>query len=123
MYVFLDWFFLIFHAVFTLFNMFGWIFKQTRKLHLWTVNMTLLSWLGFGLFYGWGYCFLTDWHYQVLYKLGERGLPRSYITYTLDRIFGLSLSDQLVMTWTAIVFVLIVIVTYGQWGYQKFRRS
>ena len=123
MYVFLDWFFLVFHGIFTLFNIVGWIPQQTRKIHLWTINLTIFSWAGLGLIYGWGYCFLTDWHYQVLYKLGESNLPRSYITYTLDRVFGLSLPDPFVLKATGVVFLLLILITYALWIFEKLKRA
>lgn len=50
--------------------------------------ITLVSWFGFGYFYGFGYCFLTEWHWQIKEKLGESNLPASYIKYVLDRLTG-----------------------------------
>ncbi|HNW29592.1 MAG TPA: DUF2784 family protein, partial [Spirochaetota bacterium] len=41
---FLDYFFLVFHTVFTLFNMTGWIWKKTRKVHLATIAAKAFSW-------------------------------------------------------------------------------
>jgi hypothetical protein len=86
--IFADWFFVIFHSVLILFNLFGWIWRKTRKAHLITISLTLLSWGFLGIWYGWGYCPLTDWHWQVLDKLGTQDLPNSYISYLLDRILG-----------------------------------
>ncbi|GMQ31300.1 DUF2784 domain-containing protein [Algoriphagus confluentis] len=83
-----DWFFLFFHSGLILFNLIGWIWRKTRKAHLITISLTLLSWGFLGIWYGWGYCPLTDWHWQVLEKLGTPNLPNSYISYLLDRIFG-----------------------------------
>ncbi|MCF1749688.1 DUF2784 domain-containing protein [Mariniradius sediminis] len=83
-----DWFFVVFHSSLILFNLFGWIWKKTRKAHLITISLTLLSWGFLGIWYGWGYCPLTDWHWQVLEKLGKTNLPNSYISYLLDRVLG-----------------------------------
>jgi hypothetical protein len=113
MLVFLDWFFTLFHALFTLFNLFGWVHPKTRNLHLVTVGLTLFSWIVMGFFYGFGYCFLTDWHYQVLYKLGHKNLPYSYITFLIERISGHRLDDGIVTDVTMWVFAIVVILTIG----------
>lgn len=111
MLVIADYFLTFFHVVITLFNMFGWIHSRTRKIHLISLIFTLISWLGFGFFYGLGYCFLTDWHYQILLKRGFDDLPYSFITFVIDRFFSLKLDDQLVIDWTMYAMILIVILT------------
>ena len=90
MYAFLDVFFVVFHSALVLFNLFGWIWRRTRRLHLVTISLTIASWFGLGLFYGWGYCPSTDWHWEVKRRLGETGLPRSYIKYYADALTGMS---------------------------------
>lgn len=96
MLAFLDVFFLVFHSALVLFNLTGWIWRRTRRLHLWTIGATVLSWFGLGLFYGWGYCPCTAWHWDVKRALGETDLPRSYVKYYLDRLTGLSWDPTLV---------------------------
>src|SRR5687768_6007881 len=88
MYQLLDYILLFFHTALVLFNLTGWIWRRTRRAHLYTITLTILSWFGLGLFYGWGYCPFTDWHWDVKRRLGETGLPNSYIKYYLDRITG-----------------------------------
>lgn len=88
MYRFLDYFFLVFHSGFALFNLIGWAFRKTRRLHLVAIGLTFLSWFGLGLFFGWGYCPFTHWHWEVKRKLGETGLPTSYIAHYLERLTG-----------------------------------
>jgi len=88
MYAFLDWFFVLFHGALVLFNLGGWMWQTTRRLHLVMISLTLLSWFGLGVFYGWGYCPCTDWHWQVKTRLGETGLPSSYIKYYADQLAG-----------------------------------
>ncbi|SMO58328.1 Protein of Unknown function [Gracilimonas mengyeensis] len=90
MYQFLDYFFVVFHFSLILFNLTGWIFHKTRRLHLYVITATIFSWVGLGIFYGWGYCPCTDWHWQIKYQLGETGLPASYIKYYLDAVTGIS---------------------------------
>ncbi|MCD4791284.1 MAG: DUF2784 domain-containing protein, partial [Bacteroidales bacterium] len=78
MYKFLDTFFVVFHTALIIFNLFGWIWKPTRRLNLITLLLTGASWFILGIFYGIGYCPLTDWHWQVLHKLGIYDVPNSY---------------------------------------------
>ena len=91
-YVFLDYFFLFFHSLLILFNLFGWIWRKTRKLHWLVLGLTLFSWFIMGFYYGWGYCLLTDWHWDVLSELGERPTQNAYVQYLLDRIFNWEVS-------------------------------
>jgi Protein of Unknown function (DUF2784) len=83
-----NYFFYAFHAVLILFNLLGWLYKKTRKLNLITLLITFASWLLLGIWKGWGYCFLTDWHYSVLRQLGEHELPASYIAFLVQKTTG-----------------------------------
>ena len=98
---FVDYFFLSFHTSLIAFNLVGWIFTQTRKTTLYTLICTGLSWFALGLFRGIGYCPITDWHCDVLHKLGQWNLPESYIQYLLLRLFkceiGLKTADTLAL--------------------------
>lgn len=89
MYTILDYFFSVFHGSLVLFNLTGWAWKRTRRIHLITTGLTILSWFGLGIFYGWGYCPCTDWHWEIKHKLGETNLPISYIKYYVDKLTGL----------------------------------
>jgi hypothetical protein len=91
-----DYFFLWFHAGLVLFNLFGWIWKPLRPAHAISVGLTFGSWFVLGIFYGWGFCPLTEWHFQILERLGESNLPRSYITYLIRRITGLDPKPRMV---------------------------
>lgn len=88
MYAALDILFVLLHNLVILFNLLGWAWRPTRRANLVLLLLTGLSWFGLGIFYGWGYCPITDWHYQVLENLGETDLPYSYISYLLMRLFG-----------------------------------
>lgn len=85
-------------------NMTGWIFRRTRRLHLALVAITLFSWMVLGFKYGLGYCFLTDWHWQVLEAQGESNLPASYITYAIQKTTGLDPDPFFVDVGTGIAF-------------------
>ncbi|HXG93511.1 MAG TPA: DUF2784 domain-containing protein [Blastocatellia bacterium] len=104
MYELLDKFFLVFHSAVIVFNLFGWMWKKTRRANLALLLLTGLSWFALGLFYGIGYCPLTDWHWQVLHKLGRENIPNSYVKYLLDRITGLDFNASLVDTSVTICF-------------------
>ena len=88
--------FIAFHTLLIGFNLLGWVWRRTRRLHLITIGATLLSWFGLGVVYGWGYCPLTDWHWDVKRALGETRLPASWVKYHLDLITGLDWSPALV---------------------------
>lgn len=105
----LDTFFFVFHSCFTLFCMFAWIWKKTRKTGLILLSLTSFSWFVLGFFYGLGYCFLTDWHWQVRWALGERDFPRSYIKFFVDEITGLNWDSAFVDVTVAVCFGLAVI--------------
>lgn len=89
-------FFYAFHSVLIIFNLSGWLFPRTRKLNLVSLLVTFGSWFVLGLWKGWGYCFLTDWHYQVLRKLGEKNMPSSYIAFLIQELTGWLTNPELV---------------------------
>ena len=100
MLLFLDLLFTIIPVALIVFNLTGWIWKRTRRLHLITLLLTAASWAILGIWYGLGYCPLTDWHWQVKEKLGETALPNSFVKYILDKILGTDLPVALVDTIT-----------------------
>ena len=124
MYEILHIFFLVFHSFLILFNLFGWVWKPLRKANLVTLLLTGLSWFLLGIFYGIGYCPLTDWHYQILYELGKTNLPNSYIQYLLDTFFSVSVSQNITDTWTMILFfVALVCSIYVNFLYKLLNRT
>jgi len=102
-------FFYVFHTVLIVFNLLGWLYPRTRKLNLISLLATFGSWGLLGFWKGWGYCFLTDWHYQVLRALGEKGMPSSYITFLIEKITGLSIDPELVNTLTVSLALLALV--------------
>ncbi len=104
---FLNLFFTIFHLVLILFILTGWIWRQTRKFHFIIVVTTLLCWFLLGIWYGWGYCPLTDWHWDVKEKLGERNLPGSFIKYFADKITRSDISSSLIDIGTLVCLLLV----------------
>ena len=108
---FADLFFLVFHSGWTVFNLSGWMWKRTRRMNLLTLVLTGLSWFVLGIFYGIGYCPLTDWHFQILVRMGHQELPVSYIEYVLERVSGLDLTAGTVDTVTVAGFFLCLSVS------------
>ena len=87
----LDYFFVILHTAVIIINLFGWIWRPTRRLNLALLLLTGLSWTVLGIFYGPGYCPLTEWHWDILEKLGHHDLPSSYVSYLIFRLTGIEL--------------------------------
>ncbi|MEO7924839.1 MAG: DUF2784 family protein [Chitinophagaceae bacterium] len=113
MYQFLNILFFVFHTAFTIFNIIGWAFPQTRKLHLVTMLLTAGSWFILGIWYGWGYCLCTDLHWQVREVLGYHDRSDSYIHFLVLKLTGRELDQQLVETATLVIFGLCLILSIG----------
>jgi hypothetical protein len=85
--------FFVFHTAWIAFNCVGWIWRRTRPWQLLTVTLTAVSWMGLGLFYGWGYCPCTDWHWQIRARLGYVD-PPSYVQLLVTQLTGVDLGPQ-----------------------------
>ncbi len=105
-YIFLDWFFILFHSAWTLFNITGWAFRRTRKLHLLTTGLTAFSWFVCGYFYGWGFCICTEWHWRVREILGKDNSSYSFIDFLIRKITGLNPDPLYVDIMVLTVFLL-----------------
>lgn len=106
----LDYFFLGFHSLLTAFNALGWIWRRTRRLHQLALFLTSFSWVILGYFYGWGYCFLTEWHWQVRHAMGNPIDSTSYTDFLLQELTGLHLPIAWVdnLTLGAVLFALVM---------------
>ena len=107
----LDIFFIIFHSLLILFTIFGWIHRRLRLAHLVCVLLTGGSWFILGIFYGMGFCPLTQWHWNVLRELGKYGLPPSYVQYILDRLLGISISTSAADAITLYVWIAATLIS------------
>jgi hypothetical protein len=94
------------HLAIVLFNLFGWIPKATRKAHLISILLTAASWFLLGIWYGMGFCPVTEWQWNVKAKLGERNIPNNFIEYIAEKITGYDFHPQLVGSVIAICFLL-----------------
>jgi Protein of Unknown function (DUF2784) len=78
----------VFHTSWMAFLCLGWIWPRTRPWQIAIVVLTAVSWFGLGIRYGWGYCPLTDWHWQVRARLGHHD-PPSYIQLLVQELTGI----------------------------------
>ena len=99
------------HLLIIGFNLFGWIFPRARKFHLAFIILTALCWFVLGIWYGIGYCPVTDWQWRIKEQLGEHNLPPSFITYFAEKIFQTEFSDALVNTLTLVLFLAAAVVS------------
>ncbi len=107
----LDIFFTLLHWLIIGFNLLGWIWRATLKLHLYSVLLTAASWLVLGIWYGIGYCPITDWQWQVKTKLGEQNLPNSFVKYQADKLTGVDFNPATIDTITAISFAFVTLLS------------
>lgn len=114
-----DLFFTCFHSIIIVFNLFGWVFRATRKWNLIILLLTGASWVGLGLFYGPGYCPLTDWHFRILEHLGHSDLPTSYISFLVQRFTGLNpdqgIVDAATLGGLALAMLISVYMNFKDW--------
>jgi hypothetical protein len=111
MLVFLDYLLTFVHFGIVSFNLFGWIPPITRKAHFISIILTAASWFILGIWFGIGYCPVTDWQWEVKEKLGERNLPASFITYYSEKLTGLEFSPAFINAVTLAGFILAVMAT------------
>ncbi len=98
--------FFVIHSALILFILFGWMWKRTRRAHLAVVAATAFCWFVVGIWYGFGYCPCTDWHWQVREQLGYHDPERSYITFLINRLTGANANPTLVDAITVAAFVM-----------------
>ncbi len=111
-----DWLLFWGHVALVVFNVTGWIFPRTRLLHLATFGLTACSWFVLGAVYGWGYCICTDYHAEVLARLGDPNANITFIQLMFKRLLGLSIGQPLADYLAVAVFVFITIATTCVWA-------
>ena len=107
----LDYFFFFFHTSLIIFNSLGWIFPKFRKWNLIMLLLTAFSWFVLGIWFGWGYCLCTDWHWTVRRHLGYQDMSNSYIHFLILKFTGFNLPERLVDIVTIVVFFLSLIIS------------
>ncbi len=96
--------FFVFHTSWIALTCLGWIWRRTRRWQLAAVLITALSWFGLGAWYGWGYCFCTDWHWQVRARLGYED-PPSYTQLLIQELTGIALAPAVANALTLVTLV------------------
>jgi hypothetical protein len=104
----LDFLLTILHLLIIGFNLLGWIFKTTRKTHLWLVTATLGCWVVLGFWFGFGYCPITDWQWYIKAQLGEQNLPDSFIKYFADKVLKSNINADLIDALTLLFFLISI---------------
>lgn len=111
MLVLLDVLLTIVHLGIVFFNLFGWIPVATRKAHLISIVITAASWFVLGIWYGMGYCPVTDWQWDVKEQLGERNLPPNFIEYFAEKLSGMDLPYSLINITITVCFALAAVLS------------
>lgn len=101
----------IVHLIIVGFNLFGWIPQKTRRLHFWFAMVTLGCWTILGIWFGLGYCPVTDWQWQIKHQLGEQNLPASFIKYFADKVTGMNISPTLIDVLTLGLFLIAIAIS------------
>lgn len=99
------------HLAVILFNLFGWIPPKTRRAHFVLVVLTAASWFVLGLWFGIGYCPLTDWQWDVKRQLGEANLPGNFVEYFAESLSGRDFDSGFVDLITGISFILAAVMS------------
>ena len=107
----LDSFFFLFHSLWILWILVGAL-TPWKKIHFLSLLLTLFSWLILGYFYGLGYCFLTDWHWEIKEALGEKNLPPSFVEYLIEKTFSIPISSLQADIITATSFFLSFVISF-----------
>lgn len=107
----LDVLFSILHLLIIGFNLFGWLFKATRRLHFWFAMLTLGCWTILGIWFGLGYCPITDWQWQIKEQMGEQNLPGSFIKYFADKVTGTNINAELIDIFTLGLFLVSIAIS------------
>ena len=111
MYASLDKFFLLFHFGLIAFSLFGWLWKKTRAANLIVLLLIAFSWFVLGIWYGFGYCPSTEWHWQIRMKLGYYSMPKSYVKFLVDSLTGLDTNAKLVDMATLSFFTMALLAS------------
>ena len=104
--------FSVLHTAWIAFVCVGWIWRRTRPWQLGAATLTALSWFGLGIWYGWGYCPCTDWHWQVRERLGYDD-PPSYVQVLIQQVTGVEVAGGQADGLTVSVFLIATALGVG----------
>ncbi|MDP2053929.1 MAG: DUF2784 family protein [Acidobacteriota bacterium] len=116
----------VLHTSWIAFNCLGWAWRRTRRWQLLTLTLTALSWFGLGIWYGWGYCPFTDWHWQVRSRLGYAD-PPSYVQLLVEELTGIALTleeaNSLAVGTLVLASVLSIVLNVRDLRRDRMRRA
>ncbi|XOV94013.1 MAG: DUF2784 domain-containing protein [Bacteroidota bacterium] len=119
-----DYAFTIFHSLFILFVLFGWIHPRTQRIHQVALLLTLVAWLLIGIYIGTiGYCPLTDWQWDIKRELGYRNLPSSFTEYIAEKLTGFNFKKSYVDIATAFGLGFGIIMAIVKFVQSKLKRT
>ena len=121
--LYLDILFNLIHLLIVFFNIIAPFVRPLRKASIFAQSLTIFSWLGLGIYYGIGYCPITDWHWQAKRRLGEYDLPSSYIKYIADYIFSIDSNPWLIDFLTGFIFLSAVSYNFYSYFYRHKKNS
>lgn len=104
-------FLFVFHGALVAFNVVGWTWRRTRRLNLVTLLLTLASWTLMGLWFGTGYCVLTDLHWRVRTAMGIHETTGSYLALLVRTLTGWEPPAVLVNPVAAAVFLFSLMMS------------
>ena len=99
------------HLSIIFFFLVGWISLSTRTAHFVLALLILLSWYGLGLFFGFGYCLVTDIQWRLKKKLGQDPSTEYYIKYVIDRITGSDIQAGTINKFTTWIFFVLLVAS------------
>jgi len=118
----LNLFLFVFHSGLILLNLLGWAWKKTRRANLVLLLLTVFSWFILGIWYGFGYCPCTDWHWQVRSRLGHVDMSPSYLVFLIRALTGLEIEKALVDVF-AVTFLLSAVAASAYLNIRDIRSS
>ena len=104
---------IFFHCVHLalVFCFFVWLSEKTLLAPCILSILILLSWLGLGMIFGYGYCLVTVIQWRLEKRMGEESYTEYYIKYILDIVTGFDTNPQTVNTVTTITYYVIFVLS------------
>ena len=99
------------HLAIIFFFLFGWLAGKTLLAHFILSILILLSWCGLGIFYGFGYCLVTDIQWKIKKRMDEKPYTEYYIKYMIDKVTGFDTNPNTVNTVTQYSFFIILFIS------------
>lgn len=117
--------FFVFHTALILFNVLGWAHPKTRQWNLATLLLTLVSWVGMGLWKGMGFCICTEWHWNIRRSMGIEESADSYLILLIRNISGWDPPVGLVNSIAAVVFgaSLVLSIVFNTLDFRRNREA